>query len=239
MTIFRLGDTAIVINFKQKISRDINVDVIRLATYLKKKNIERILYYIPAYCSLTIVFDAEKWNFEDLSERIDRLTSKLGNEGNDDLKYNTWRIPVCYDEEFALDLPLLADEKEATSDQIIQWHLSKTYHVYMLGFLPGFVYMGDLHKKLHCKRKSEPRTIVPPQSVAVAGAQTGIYPLAGPGGWQIIGRTPVHTFIPSAENPFLFQMGDQVNFESIDKKEFLELSKSDFLSLKKRCAVNE
>jgi len=239
MTIFPLGDTALVINFKQKISRDINVEVIKLVTYLKGKNIEGILYYIPAYCSLTIVFDREKWNFEDLSERIYRLASKLVNKDDANLMHNTWKIPVCYDDEFALDLPILADEKKVNPDQIIQWHLSKTYHVYMLGFLPGFVYLGDLHRRLHCKRKSEPRTIVPAQSVAIAGAQTGIYPLPGPGGWQILGKTPVAIFIPTAKNPFLFHMGDQVKFERIDKNEFIKLSKSDFSSLKKHCSVNE
>ena len=237
MTIFPLGDTALVINFKQKISQDIHRDVLQLVTYLKRKNIEGIAYFIPAYCSITVVFDPEKWNFEDLSERLYRMAEKIRNRSNELPEFNQWNIPVCYDEEFGLDLASLADEKKIDAEQIIQWHLSKTYHVYMLGFLPGFVYLGDLDKKLQCQRKNEPRTMVPAQSVAIAGAQTGIYPLEGPGGWQIIGKTPIPIFLPSLENPFLFHMGDRVTFKRVDKNKFDELSAFDFSTLRKHCLI--
>lgn len=236
MDFYPLGDKALLINFKQEIDINVHHDIEKLTRYLKDRNIEGIQYFIPAYCSLTIGYEADKWNYEDLVERIKRFAEKSTNShvpGN----RRTWIIPVCYDDEFALDLADLALEKQTNKNKIIEWHLSKTYRVYMLGFLPGFVYLGDLPHDLFCKRKREPRSKVPAHSVAIAGAQTGIYPSSAPGGWQIIGRTPVPTFYPMDDEPFLLQMGDLVRFEQINKDEFSQIAGLDYRTLKTRFLV--
>ncbi|MCB0685606.1 MAG: 5-oxoprolinase subunit PxpB [Saprospiraceae bacterium] len=232
MYFYPLGDDALLINFEQKINREINQEVAKLTSYLRKKKVDGIRYYIPAYCSLTVGYDPVKWNFTDLTERIRRFSDKTYRES---LEYNSrfWKIPVCYDPQYALDLPALASEKNVSEEQIVTWHLSCKYQVYMLGFLPGFVYLGDLPETLHCQRKKQPRMKVPAQSVALAGAQTGIYPSSAPGGWQIIGKTPLSIFNPENEEPFLFQMGDQVLFYQVDNTDFLEIATLDLVNLKK------
>jgi inhibitor of KinA len=121
---------------------------------------------------------------------------------------------------YALDIATLSQEKGMSIDEIIALHSAQTYKVYMLGFLPGFVFMGKLPNVLQCKRKTSPRLRVPASSVGIAGSQTGIYPMVSPGGWQIIGQTPLKIFNPKAENPFHFQPGDEVTFYPISAKEF-------------------
>lgn len=234
-----LGDQALVISFEEKISLEIHAQVVRLTHYLKSKKVEGILYYIPAYCSLTLGYDPGKWNFSDLSERILRFREKLENQPYEKTPGRSWQIPVCYDSPFGPDLESLAREKEVSRDQIIAWHSSKTYTVYMLGFLPGFVYLGELPEQLLCKRKKQPRTKVPARSVAIAGSQTGIYPLDAPGGWQIIGKTPVPVFFPRSETPFLFESGDQVRFVSVSKPRFEKLESMEYEELKLQCLRND
>ncbi|MBK8503197.1 MAG: 5-oxoprolinase subunit PxpB [Saprospiraceae bacterium] len=238
MTFYPLGDTAIIINFEQKIQKEINFEVLQLTNYLKSKKTEGVIFYVPAYCSLTIGYDPEKWNYQDLIERITRFIDKLPVK-KAVATGRRWKIPVCYNELFGLDLKELAFEKKVTINQIIEWHLSQTYHVYMLGFLPGFVYLGDLPEPLSCRRKEHPRITVPSQSVGLAGRQTGIYPLDAPSGWQIIGKTPIRIFNPAAEDPFLFKMGDQVTFSAINKEEFVSMENDDPIVTSKKCLINE
>ncbi|MCB0666689.1 MAG: 5-oxoprolinase subunit PxpB [Saprospiraceae bacterium] len=239
LNIYPLGDRALVINFDQKINRKINNEVLKLTHYLKSKNIEGILYFIPAYCSLTIAFDGDKWNIPDLSERILRFWEKLDDQHIEITPGRSWQIPICYDGKYGLDLDKISREKKVDKSQIVDWHTSKIYSVYMLGFLPGFVYLGDLPEPLHCSRRTRPRTRVPARSVAIAGAQTGIYPLEAPGGWQVIGKTPIPIFFPTADPPFLFKCGDQVRFYPVTEKEYLELQAMDYHELKAKCLEDE
>lgn len=239
LNIYPLGDRALVINFDQKINRKINNEVLKLTHYLKSKNIEGILYFIPAYCSLTIAFDGDKWNISDLSERILRFWEKLDDQHIEITPGKSWQIPICYDVKYGLDLEKISSEKKVDKSQIVVWHTSKVYSVYMLGFLPGFVYLGDLPEALHCSRRTRPRTRVPARSVAIAGAQTGIYPLEAPGGWQVIGKTPIPIFLPTADPPFLFKCGDQVRFYPVTEKEYLELQAMDYYELKAQCLEDE
>ena len=129
-------------------------------------------------------------------------------------------IPVCYDEEFGVDLQRIVEEKKLSKDEVIRLHCGKQYRVFMLGFLPGFPYMGEVDEKIAMPRKSEPKAVAA-GSVAIAGRQTGIYPLASPGGWSVIGRTPLKLFDPEKERPTLLNAGDTVEFYSISKEEFL------------------
>lgn len=135
-------------------------------------------------------------------------------------------LPVCYDEDFAPDLAETAVNLQLSTDTLIQLHCSKTYHVYMLGFTPGFPYMGKTDERIVTKRKQQPRLAVAPGSVAIAGEQTGIYPFATPGGWNIIGRTPLQLFDRHKTNPFLLKAGDEVQFKPITQDEFEQYSSS-------------
>ncbi|TWI80384.1 KipI family sensor histidine kinase inhibitor [Lacibacter cauensis] len=136
-------------------------------------------------------------------------------------------IPVCYNEDFAPDLAETAGNLRLSTEALIQLHCSKTYHVYMLGFTPGFPYMGKTDERIVTKRKQQPRLAVAPGSVAIAGEQTGIYPFATPGGWNIIGRTPLQLFDRHRTNPFLLKAGDEVQFKPITPDEFEQYSTSD------------
>jgi inhibitor of KinA len=129
------------------------------------------------------------------------------------------KIPVCYDEEFAMDINKMAAAKNLSPEEVVRIHISKSYRVYMLGFLPGFAYMGELDEMIAMPRKPQPVKIAT-GSVGIAGRQTGIYPLASPGGWQIIGRTPLKLFDGNSNEPTLLRAGDSVQFYSITRDEF-------------------
>ena len=130
------------------------------------------------------------------------------------------KIPVCYAEKYALDINEISKEKKLPVDEIIRLHTAKKYRVYMIGFLPGFAYMGEVDEQIAIPRKAQPRTKVEAGSVGIAGMQTGIYPLNSPGGWQIIGKTPVKLFNKEKDDPVLLQPGDEIEFYSITKDEF-------------------
>jgi inhibitor of KinA len=129
------------------------------------------------------------------------------------------RIPVCYDEQFGIDLQTISLAKDCSIDRIIELHLAKVYRVYMLGFLPGFAYLGELEPTLIMPRKENPVPVIA-GSVGIASNQTGIYPLNSPGGWQIVGRTPVKLFHPAAVNPVILQAGDEIQFYRITLHQF-------------------
>ena len=237
MNYFRLGDTALLLNFEQHIDAKVNRQVAHFTSYLKSKEIEGILYLIPAYCSITIGYDNRLWNFTDLCERINRYLAKEF-EAAVPSPQRKLCIPVCYHETFALDLDILAEEKDMTTEEFIAVHTGTDYQVFMMGFLPGFVYLGKLDHRLVCPRKNRPRIKVPSQSVALAGAQTGIYPLDAPGGWQIIGKCPIPIFRPDFQLPFLFETGDLVSFYSISLEVFEEMEHQDVENHWQKVLVN-
>ncbi|MFM8742516.1 MAG: 5-oxoprolinase subunit PxpB [Cytophagales bacterium] len=138
------------------------------------------------------------------------------------------QMPICYDLEFGIDLSRMADERELRVEEIIDLHSRELYHVFMIGFLPGFPYMGKVHHSIASPRLPKPRAKVLAGSVGIAGEQTGIYPLDSPGGWNIVGRTPLRLFKPTDTNPVFFQPGDQVKFVSISRKEFENFDETKF-----------
>lgn len=220
------GDQAILINFEQQIDTAINAAVVALQNAINQANIDGITFLIPAYCSLTVGYNPTIIDHNILVEVIKQIgTNSL--EKKDKTTTNQIarqiRIPVCYEAPYALDLETLSKEKGITKEQVIALHTSQTYKVYMLGFLPGFVFMGKIVPELACNRKETPRLRVPASSVGIAGFQTGIYPMISPGGWQILGRTPLKIFDPQKDNPFLFQAGDEVSFYSITAEEYLKI----------------
>lgn len=216
------GDQALLINFEQKIDADINEQVIVLHDLILLHDLPGFLYSIPAYCSLTVVFDPLKTDFYVLRPLVENLVQKSGASFTEK-NSRKLMIPVCYEENFALDFEEVGQQTGLTREVIIQQHTSHEFRVFMLGFMPGFTYMGKLPQTLYCTRKRNPRLQVPKGSVGLAGFQTGIYPEELPGGWQIIGRTPLSLFNPHAKNPSLFQAGDLIRFRAIDANEYEDI----------------
>ncbi|MCW3116440.1 MAG: pxpB [Chitinophagaceae bacterium] len=226
-TIFPLGDSALTIDFCNSIDEAINQKVLALFHSLRENPAAGIIEAVPAYSSITIYYDMllavrnnqdHKTAFEIMTERMEKRLQDPLSENN--LPSQFLRIPVCYHNEFGLDIDELAATNKITAGEVIQIHTSKVYGVYMLGFLPGFSYMGKVDDKIAMPRKTNPRQRVESGSVGIAGYQTGIYPLASPGGWQIIGRTPVKLFDSDNKELTLLKPGDKVQFYSISKNEF-------------------
>jgi inhibitor of KinA len=224
----QLGDRAMLVEFEQRIDLKINRQVMSLRDQLIEQNVAAVEYLTPAFCSLTIGFDPEKKSFDEMTNCVNGLSKEpeLAKErfSESKLQSNFIRIPVCYDLVFALDLADVAVQTGLTAEQVVQVHLQSTYHAYMLGFLPGFAYLGSVDPSIQVGRKSNPRTEIPAGSVGLAGPQTGVYPATAPGGWQIIGRTPLKIFDTSRSQPFLIEPGDQVQFYSIDQSQFVAMS---------------
>lgn len=216
------GDRAILIELEQKIDPRVNEQVIQIDRALRSAQFPGVTFSIPAYCSLTIGYDPSVTTFEGLRETIRSLAEQIEHH-HPEAQGRTLRIPVCYQSPHALDMEEVARHTGLRQADIIDRHVSCRYRVYMLGFLPGFPYMGRLPEQLACPRKATPRLRVPARSVGLAGFQTGIYPSEGPGGWQIIGRTPLPVFDKDKETPFLFQPGDHVKFYPVSKAKFEEI----------------
>ena len=226
-TIFPLGDAAATIDFGNTIDESINNYVLSLFHSLNENVIPGITELVPAYSSLTVYYDIMtirkryplyKSAFDSVKEIIvQKLGGPLKESG---FVQEFKKIPVCYDEEFGLDTDELTRAKNISRSDLIRIHTSKIYSVYMLGFLPGFTYMGKVDEEISVPRKTNPRQKVEAGSVGIAGYQTGIYPLPSPGGWQIIGRTPLHLFNADNSELTLLKPGDQVQFYSISKNEF-------------------
>lgn len=220
ITFHPFGDQALLLQWEQRIDPAINAEVIRLNQAIGSEQIQGVQYAIPAYCSLTIAYRPELIDYQSLCERIQALVNRKDLLQKVVSKNRQVVIPVCYEGEYAPDLKWLSQQIGLSTRQIIQLHTGTLFRVFMLGFMPGFPYLGTLPQALEAPRKTTPRLRVPAGSVAVAGLQTGIYPTASPGGWQIIGRTPRKIFDPEREEPFLLSAGDEVRFEAISPGEF-------------------
>lgn len=220
MTIKPLGDSALLIEFEQKISSEINKEVTSLYKCIKNASISGVTDFIPAYCSLTICYDMQQIRYQILKEQVELLYSQKESFVLTETASEPIVIPVCFEETYAPDLNFVCEYHKITSQSFIQQYTAPTYRVYMLGFLPGFTYMGRLPEMLFTPRKKTPRLRVPEGSVGLAGIQTGVYPSQAPGGWQLIGRTPIKMFDPNRESPFLCKQGDSVKFEEISREQF-------------------
>jgi KipI family sensor histidine kinase inhibitor len=219
-----IGDCGIVCDFGEEVNREINTSVIKLFHHVKKEvlkgNLNGILNYTPSYNKLIINFDLEKINS---SKIINFLKSVDFSKLNLSQNRKKWTIPVCYD--FELDLENISKTLKINRDEIINIHLNTDFFVYMVGFIPGHPFMGDLNSKLFLNRLKTPRVKIPPGSVGIVEKFCNIYPYESPGGWHIIGRTPTKLFnVQKESNPCLLSPGDSVKFKSISKKEFGKLA---------------
>lgn len=224
--IFPLGDSAVTVELGDNINEDTNREVLARFRALQKDPLPGMIEVTPAYNSFTIYYDvlaalkyaaADKTAYEMILEALEKFMAKPvpGMEVNGRLV----EIPVCYGGQYGPDAGRVASGKKLSEGDLFRIHAGKDYKVYMLGFLPGFAYMGTLDERLEIPRKPQPEPIVA-GSVGIAGKQTGIYPLNSPGGWQIIGRTPLKLFDKDKEQPVLLQVGDRIRFISITEHEF-------------------
>jgi len=212
------GDSALVAEFPQRIDPAINERALELAARLRRSWGAILRDVVIGYCTVTVYFDPlqvdARWLEAELhaaaaeSETIDRSTARVID------------VPVCYDADMGPDLEDVAAFGGCSVDEAIELHTSRAYRVYMVGFVPGFAYLAEVDPRIARPRRTVPRTAVPSGSVAIAGGQTGVYPKVTPGGWNIIGRTPVPPYDPARADPFLFRIGDEVRFSRITRDAF-------------------
>lgn len=227
--IYPLGDNALNIDWGNRIDEVTNREVLTLWERLRQARLPGVNDLIPAYSSLSVIFDANELLRQSPGQLPYQTMRKLVAQALNapfemsNVSGREIRIPVCYDPAMAPDLPGLAARSGLSHDQIIQLHTAREYRVYMLGFLPGFPYMGTVDERIATPRRAEPRPRVPAGSVGIAGAQTGIYPLESPGGWNLIGRTPLRLFDLYSTEPTLLQPGDRVHFYAISPEQFHQI----------------
>jgi inhibitor of KinA len=217
---YLMGDRGLLLEFGDGISREINEKAKRMALAIQAEAIEGIVEIVPTYRSLLIIYNPVILSVEGLRSRLTRIEEGLQLTPLPDPKLT--RLPVVYGGVYGPDLEEVARYHQISPEEVIRLHCSKPYLIYMIGFMPGYPYMGELPQALVTPRLKTPRLLVPKGSVAIAQRQTGIYPMESPGGWQILGRTPVELFDPGKDPPALLQMGDFVQFYPIDEKEFKE-----------------
>lgn len=216
--ILTAGDSSLLVEFGKEISPDINRRIAATIQLMREQNIEGVVDVIPAFCSLLINYDPRVIRYEQMKKRIEGLV-RVDVRTTDQTK-RIFEIPVLYGGEYGPDLPHIAEHAGLSQEEVIQIHSSTDYLIYMLGFLPGFCYLGGLDERIHTPRLANPRIKIPAGSVGIGGSQTGIYPLDSPGGWQLMGMTPVKTYDPNRAVPILVQAGEYIRFVPIDEAEY-------------------
>jgi KipI family sensor histidine kinase inhibitor len=218
------SDRSLLVYFGQQITLHAHEQVRRLLRLLELEPITGGRNLHPAYCSLLVKFDALKWRHEGLEKELRKYLGRL-----DKVKLPKPRqveIPVCYGGEFGPDLGDVAALHGMTREHVIELHTSATYLVYFLGFVPGFAYLGELPQELVTPRLATPRKKVPVGSVGIAGNQTGVYPFETPGGWRLLGRTPLAMFRTDRDGLSFLSIGDRVRFVAVSKEQFAELARA-------------
>jgi KipI family sensor histidine kinase inhibitor len=211
------GDTAVVVEFGDRVDRDLSERVLALGAAVHAANMHGVVECVPTYRSLMVLHDPLAIASAELIRKLESLVER-GATVRQDAKL--WHIPACYDEAHAPDLVEVAARTGLGEDEVIALHASALFHVYMLGFVPGFPYMGDLPASLVLPRRTDPRVKVPAGSIAIAAGQTAVYPVESPGGWHLIGATPVRLFDVRWTEPALLAPGDKVRFVRVCANEF-------------------
>ena len=216
--ILTAGDSSLLVEFGNEISPAINKKITTTLNLMREQHIEGVVDVIPAFCSLLINYDPRVISYEELKDRMMGLVKMEGQTGQD--RKRIFEIPVCYGGEYGPDIASIAAHAGLSEEEVIRIHSSRDYLIYMLGFLPGFCYLGGLDERIHTPRLANPRIKINAGSVGIGGSQTGIYPLDSPGGWQLMGMTPVKTYDPDREVPILLEAGDYIRFIPIDEEEY-------------------
>jgi KipI family sensor histidine kinase inhibitor len=212
------GEAAIVVELPERIDPELNAWCVALARALVSRFGTVVRDVVIGYCSVTVYFDPLRvdaaWLEDEVRASAGSLDVETGAAGS------LIEVPVCYGGDMGPDLAHVAAFAACSEAEAIELHASREYRVYMVGFVPGFAYMAEVEPRIAAPRRASPRAAVPAGSVAIAGGQTGIYPTVTPGGWNIIGRTPIRPYDPDRREPFLFRSGDRVRFRAISAQEF-------------------
>jgi len=217
----RFGERAILIEWPTSIDEAILEDIIKFRHAIEINNIKEILEIKLAYNSLLIIYNSFCRNYEDRVEILKKWYNSQ--KTKHDIVSKLWEVPVCYDAVFGIDLDEISKEKKLSKQNIIERHSQAIYTVFFIGFLPGFLYLGGLDSSLEMPRKSNPRLQIKKGSVAIGGNQTGVYPSESPGGWNIIGNTPLEFFNPKINPPCFAKAGDKIKFKPITINEYNDI----------------
>ncbi|MDD3342841.1 MAG: 5-oxoprolinase subunit PxpB [Sulfurospirillaceae bacterium] len=209
------------IYFGHRIDPQVSKEVQKAYRALKNARLIGVLEIIPSYASLMVSYDVLTQNYDSLCKRVEEIIMMA--RPIDEAEQKTVSIPSYYHPEVGLDLETVAEEKNLSIDAIIALHVNQSYNVYAVGFAPGFAYLGELNEALASPRLANPRKSIPKGSVSIADRQTAVYPTQSPGGWKILGRTPIAMFDTAYEGLSLLHVGDLVRFEAISRAEFLKL----------------
>ena len=216
LRIVAAGDAALVAEFDDRIDVEVNTHAVALAEHIRTQAVRGVRDVVPTFRSVAVYFDP-------LQTDVDALAATLRSAAPPKEQARSAgiiEVPVCYDSDYGPDLEDLARRAGLDAATVVSIHSDQNYRVFMLGFMPGFAYLGTVDARIAAPRRATPRLQVPAGSVGIAGQQTGIYPAQTPGGWNIIGRTPLRTWSPTAERPAVFRAGDDVRFRRIDRATF-------------------
>ena len=219
------GDTGMIVEFGETIDPDVNKKVRTMAAAVKNRKPDGLIEIIPTYRSLLFIYDPVQIQPKQLMALIEDLESTIDTVGEQSVQ--VIEIPVCYGGEFGPDMENVKASSNLSTEAVIQRHSQPEYPIYMVGFTPGFPFLGGLDERLFTPRLTTPRLVVPAGSVGIANNQTGMYPIDSPGGWQIIGRTPLTLFAPEKQNPFLYKAGDKIKFIPISQDQFEQIKQGE------------
>lgn len=218
------GDQAVTVEWGSTIDEHINRQVHAFARKVEALSHPAITEVVPTYRSATVHYRPEVFSYEELNQLLAPLAQGSAEEGEE---LPVVEIPVCYGGEYGPDLEEVAQHCSLTPEEVIARHTAPTYRIYMLGFTPGFPYLGGMDPSIAAPRRKEPRIHIPAGSVGIAGEQTGVYPIVSPGGWQLIGRTPLRLFDPQREQPILLSAGAGIRFVPIDEETFRKMEEKE------------
>ena len=217
------GDSAVTIEFGDRIDPDINGMVLALDDVIRARAPAGLLESVPTYRSLTVQFNPVETDYEALIRLVNEETQDLAPRK---AVGRRWRVPVVYGGEYGSDLEEVAETHGMTPAQVIEIHSSAIYRIYMIGFLPGFTYLGGLDKRIATSRRVQPRAKIPSGTIMIGGEQAGIAPMDMPSGWHNLGLTPVRPYAPERDPVFLFAAGDEIVFEPVDASRWDALQKA-------------
>jgi len=217
------SDQSLLIYFANEISLSIHYKIVKFIKLLQEEPVAGVLNLNPAYASVLVTFDALRLTHSEMESRLAPYLSRFNEVSLPEPR--RLKVPVCYGAEYGPDLPDVAQLHKMTEAEAAHLHSSVEYTVYFLGFVPGFAYLGGLPRELETPRLASPRKKVPAGSVAIGGNQTGVYPISTPGGWRLIGRTPISLFRPKAKEKSFLAIGDRVVFVPITSEKFQELAR--------------
>jgi len=215
--LLRDGDAALVLAFPARLDPAINMRCVAVAEALRRRRVRGVRDVVEAFATVTVHFDPLAGDVDEISAALRGLAETAAPAGREPAARREIRLPVCYGGARGPDLAAVARFGRCSEAEVVERHCRASYRVYMLGFQPGFAYLGTVDRRIAAPRRATPRVRVPAGAVGIAGRQTGVYPIASPGGWQLVGQTPVRVFDRLRADPFLLAAGDRVRFEPIDE----------------------